>query len=140
MTALKLLSLSIVIAGLATTAYAQPGARRSGGPYNPATETTLSGTIDSVQSPAESGRGPGGVHFMLTAASGAVEVHVGPASFLASKNMTFTKGDAVTVVGSQMTMGGRNVLIAREITKGDHVLTLRDSKGFPLWAGRGRGL
>jgi hypothetical protein len=31
----------------------------------------------------------------------------------------------------------QDVIIAREITKGDNVLTLRDAKGFPLWSGRG---
>jgi len=136
MRSLKLLSLSIVIAGLATTAYAQAGACCGGGPYNSATETTLSGTIDSVQSPAASGRGPG-VHFVLTVASGSIEVHVGPAWFVESKNVPFTKGDEVTVVGSKATMAGTDVLIAREIKKGDHVLTLRDAQGIPQWAGRG---
>ena len=33
---------------------------------------------------------------------------------------------------------GEDVVIAREIKKGDQVLTLRDAKGFPLWSGQGR--
>jgi hypothetical protein len=41
------------------------------------------------------------------------------------------------VVGSKVTMAGQEVVIAREIKKGDQVLTLRDAKGVPLWAGRG---
>jgi hypothetical protein len=52
--------------------------------------------------------------------------------------VTFAKGDTLKVVGSQVTMAGQEVVIAREITKGDQVLTLRDAKGFPLWSGRGR--
>jgi hypothetical protein len=135
---LKFLLLGIVVAGLATNAYAQPAGRQGGGNYNPATETTLAGTIDEVKQLPSPGRGGGGLHLVLSAPSGAIEVHVGPASFVSSKNVTFAKGDAVTVVGSKVTVEGQEVLIAREIRKGDQVLTLRDAKGFPLWSGPGR--
>jgi hypothetical protein len=138
MNILKFLSLSIIIAGVATTAYAQTGMRRGGGNYNPATETTVTGTIDSVKNVPSQGRGSGGLHLVLTARSGPIEVHVGPLSFVSSKNITFAKGDALTVVGSKVTLAGQEVLIAREIKKGDQVLTLRDAKGFPLWSGRSR--
>jgi len=138
MNTLKLLSLSFVAAALATTAYAQGGSRQGGGNYNPATETTLTGTIDSVNTMPSQGRGGGGLHLVLTSSSGPIEVHVGPASFVSSKNVTFAKGDALTVVGSKVTMAGQDVVIAREIKKGDQVLTLRAAKGFPLWSGRGR--
>ena len=137
MSTFKVLSLSIVAASLATSIYAQGGMRQGGGNYNPATETTLTGTIDSVKTMPSQGRGGGGLHLLLTATSGPIEVEVGPASFVASKNVTFAKGDAVTVVGSKVTMAGQTVVIAREIKKGDQVLTLRDAKGFPLWSGRG---
>jgi hypothetical protein len=138
MRTLKLLSLSIAIAGLAAASSAQPGTGQGGGNYNPATETTLTGTVDSVKNLPSPGRGGGGLHLVLTAPSGATEVHVGPASFVSSKNVTFAKGDALTVVGSKVTMDGHDVLIAREIKKGDQVLTLRHANGVPLWSGRGR--
>jgi hypothetical protein len=133
---LKLLSVTIVIVGLASAVYAQ-GGMRGGGNYNPATETTLTGTVDSVNNVPSSGRGGGGLHLILAVPTGPIEVHVGPASFVSSKNVTFTKGDGLTVVGSKVTMAGQEVVIAREIKKGDQVLTLRDTKGYPLWSGRG---
>ena len=132
---IKRFSLSVVIVALATVAYAQRG---GGGNYNPATEVTVTGTVDSVEDMPSPGRGGGGLHLKLTAPSGLLEVHVGPSSFVASKNVTFAKGDTLTVVGSKVTMGGQEVLIAREIKKGDQVLTLRDANGFPFWSGRGR--
>ena len=138
MRTLKLLSPIIMITGLAAAAYAQPGTPSGGGNYNPATEATLSGTVASVKNLPPSGRGGGGLHFILTAPSGPIEVHVGPASFVKSKNVTFAEGDALTVIGSKVTMAGQEVLIAREVKKGDQVLTLRDANGFPLWSGRGR--
>ena len=138
MNTLKLLSLSIVAAALATTAYAQGRMHHygGGGNYNAATETTLTGTIDSVKTLPSQGRGGGGIHMVLTVSSSPIEVHVGPASFVSSKNVTFANGDALTIVGSKVTMAGQDVVIAREIKKGDQLLTLRDAKGFPLWSGR----
>jgi hypothetical protein len=55
-----------------------------------------------------------------------------------SQQFQFAKGDAITVTGSKVRIAGQDVIIAREIKKGDQVLTLRDAKGFPLWSGRGR--
>lgn len=138
MRTLILLSVTFALAGIAGVAYAQGGAGRGGGNYNPATETTVTGTVDAVKNLPASGRGGGGLHLMVAAPMGLIEVHVGPASFISSKNVMFAKGDALTVVGSKVTMSGQEVVIAREIKKGDQVLTLRDAKGFPLWAGRGR--
>jgi DNA/RNA endonuclease YhcR with UshA esterase domain len=136
MRTIKRLSLSVAIVALASVAYAQRG---GGGNYNPATETTVKGVVEAVENMPSPGRGGGGLHLKLTAPSGPIDVHIGPSSFVASKNVTFAKGDALTVVGSKVTMDGQEALIAREITKGDQVLTLRDAKGFPLWSGRGRG-
>jgi DNA/RNA endonuclease YhcR with UshA esterase domain len=137
MRTLTLLSLSVLIAGVVSTASAQSGTRRGGGNYNPATETTLTGTVEAVKN-LPSSPGGGGVHLVLAAPSGPVEVHVGPAWFVTSKSVTFAKGDTLTVVGSKVTMEGEQAVIAREIRKGEQVLTLRDANGFPLWSGRGR--
>jgi hypothetical protein len=112
--------------------------REIGEGYDPATEATLTGTIDEVKNLTAGGRGAGGIHLALGTASGPIEVHVGPAWFLSSKNVTFAEGETLTVVGSRMTMGGRAIMIAREIRKGDQVLTLRDASGFPLWSARNR--
>ena len=137
MRTLKMLSAVIIILGVAAAAYAQ-GMRGGGGNYNPATETTLTGTVDEVTNLPSPGKGGGGLHVMLNTGASAIAVHVGPASFVSSKHFTFAKGDTVTVVGSKVTMEGQEVVIAREIKKGEQVLTLRDVKGFPLWSGRGR--
>jgi hypothetical protein len=44
---------------------------------------------------------------------------------------TIEKGDELTIVGSRPEAGG--VLIAREITKGQTSLILRDKTGAPVW-------
>lgn len=122
-----------------TTAFAQRG--MGGGPmlYNTATEMTISGTVDEVKTLPGRGRGMGGVHLIVTSPTGRVEVRLGPAAFVESQNFAFAQGDAVTVIGSKVTLGGAPVVIAREVQKGSERLTLRDEKGFPRWAGRGAG-
>ena len=133
----NILTSSILLVALAAaTLSAQRGMQ--GGLYDPAKETTMTGTVDAVTTTPAQGRGGGGIHLTLAATSGAIDVHVGPASFVSGKNFTLAKGDVLTVVGSKVTMAGQDVLIAREITKGSQVLTLRDAKGLPLWAGGDR--
>jgi hypothetical protein len=124
--------LSLAAAGIPGVAVAQSGTGRN---YNPATEATITGTVDSVTHVPSQGPGGTGLHLVLAASSGTIDVHVGPASFVASKNMTLAKGDTLTVVGSKVTLSGQAVLIAREIRKADQLLTLRDANGLPLWSG-----
>ena len=131
-----------------------PGPGRSmGAPlYDTSTETTVHGTVAEVQQltgKTMSGstgtmwgtcpRGWAGTHLAVTTDQGTLIVHVGPAPYLASKNFSFSKGDELTIKGSKVQYQGSDFLIAREITKGDQVLTLRDGSGFPLWSGPRRG-
>jgi hypothetical protein len=132
----------VTLLGSSMVVFAQPGYGRAQGPghhYNPATEVTLSGTVDEVKTIPGPGRGPGGVHLMVRAEAGVTEVLLGPAWFVASQKMEFAKRDNVTVTGSKLTVNNQEVVVAREVKKADKVLTLRDAKGFPLWSGRARG-
>ena len=61
--------------------------------------------------------------------------NVGPSAYLASKNFSIAKGDKLTILGSRIQYQGSDFLIAKEITKGNEVLTLRNSAGFPMWSG-----
>jgi len=105
--------------------------------YDPATEATVTGTIETVQSMPAPARGPGGMHLMLRAEAGVLEVDLGPTAFITGKGFDFAKGDSVTVIGSKLTRDGQDAVIARQVTKGDKVLTLRDAQGIPMWSGRG---
>ena len=133
MKAVQFVSLAIALVALSTAASAQRG-MRGGGHYNAATEITLTGLVESVTTAVSPGRGGGGLHLTLGTSSGQSEVRVGPASFVSSRHVTFSKGDALTVIGSKITVGDREVILAREIRKGEQVLTLRDTRGVPLWA------
>ena len=130
------------ILGVATFAFAQrgqggPGMRQGGGMYDPATEATITGTIETVQSMTNPAGGPGGMHLMLRAEAGVLEVDLGPTAYITGKGFEFAKGDQVTVIGSKIKRDGHDAVIARQVTKSDKVLTLRNAQGIPMWSGRG---
>ena len=136
---LRNLTIAAMVALTGAVAFAQRGMGPGGpGMYNVTTESRFSGTVDEVQrtQPCEGCAGMGGIHLVVNAESGPVTVHVGPASYVASKDFSFEKGDALVVTGSKVKMGGTDVVLAREISKAGQRLTLRNEQGFPLWSGR----
>jgi hypothetical protein len=138
----RIATIAATILGVATFAFAQrgqggPGMRQGGGMYDPATEATITGTIETVQPMAPPAGGPGGLHLMLRAEAGVIEVDLGPTTYITSKGFEFAKGDQVTVIGSKIKRDGQDAVIARQVTKGDKVLDLRNAQGIPMWSGRG---
>lgn len=121
--------LPILLTAALAAAWAQSAA--PGRLYNPATETTLKGTIDSV-STVTGRQGWNGLHFKLQ--ENTCDIHVGPASYIDAKGFSFSKGDEVEVIASKVQWNATDACIAREITKEGKVLELRDHKGYPLWS------
>lgn len=111
--------------------------RRGGGKrmpkYDPATVVTVQGTVTEIvqqRSPA----GWPGTHLTLKTEDTTLDVHLGPADFVASQDFPLAKGDQIEVTGSRIKDNGTDSLIAREVKKGDNVLTLRDEQGVPKWS------
>ncbi len=118
----------------ASAAFAQaPG--KTGRIYDPATETTLRGTVQQVTNPSR-GR-MSGTHLFVKTENATVEVALGPSSFVTGKGFSFAKGDSVEVTGSKVTVSGKEYVIAREVVKDGKTLTLRSKDGIPEWAGQG---
>jgi len=130
-----------VASGVVSGVLAQPAqrGRQSAPMYDVKTEASFAGTVDAVENvtrPDRSGRRSlGGTHLILKAAGETLEVHLGPSAFLMDKKINFLKGDAVEILGSRVTIDGTQVLLAREIKKGDNTWTLRDASGRPMWSG-----
>ena len=120
---------------------AQPG-RQAAPMYDMKTEASFAGTVDAVENvtrPDLSGhRSLGGTHLILKTAAERLEVHLGPSAFLMDKKINILKGDTVEVLGSRLTIDGTQVLLAREIKKGDNTWMLRDASGRPMWSGSRR--
>lgn len=122
----RILMSSITFAALAGTVAAQSAT------YNPATETTLAGTIRYVQS-AAGPDGTVGVHLVLTTPGGPARVHLAPAMFVGMNDFFFLMDDKVEITGASVTRAGETAIWARTITKGGKTLTLRDPDGTPRW-------
>jgi hypothetical protein len=101
--------------------------------YNAANETRISGVVAEVQEfycPVTEDRG---THVVVKTDHGPMVVHVAVARFLREHKVSFTPGERVEVVGAKIRYKGSDALIAREITRGDEVLRVRDDTGKPLW-------
>jgi hypothetical protein len=97
--------------------------------YDVKTETTITGTVESVETirgPGVRGGGRlGGTHLVVKTATETLEVHVGPTAYLAEQKIIVATGDAVEILGSRVTMDERSVLLARQIKKGEAAWTLQ---------------
>jgi hypothetical protein len=132
MRALAVALLAAVVA--APLVLAQPPAPKPKAPeYDPTTEVTIKGTVEDIHESKVLTDHPG-LHVILKTETETVEVHACPVRFLKDLEFTVEKGDTLTVVGSQKKAG--EVVVAREITKGQVTLNLRDKKGIPIWTGR----
>ena len=125
--------MGIALPSRAQTPAAYP---RSAPMYDSATEITVKGTVEAVNQ-LTGARGWAGTHLQLKTDKETLDVHVGPSWFLTRNGVSFSQGDQVEVIGSKVKFGETDALLAREITKGDKKLVLRNEKGFPLWS-RGR--
>lgn len=126
----NVVAMFVLVLGLTALAQGQQGMRN----YDPKTETTVKGTIGEVQQQTGM-NGSRGTHLILKTDSETLTIHVGPSSFIAKKNFSFTKGDAIEVSGSKIDVNGKPVILAREITKNEKTLVLRNAQGIPEWSG-----
>jgi hypothetical protein len=108
----------------------QAGQFRYGSQYNQGTETTVEGTILSVNPQA-----PGGMHVTLDTDRGQYDVHLGPQWYLDQQQVSLNPGDRIQVTGSEQMIGGQPSVIARQVTENGNTVTLRTASGIPLWSG-----
>ena len=101
--------------------------------YDVKAEVTIKGVVEDFHESKIRGDHPG-LHLILKTETETVEVHACPIRFMSELEFKVEKGDALTVLGSRPEPGG--VVIAREITKGQTSLILRDKAGEPVWTGR----
>ena len=98
--------------------------------YDAARETVLTGTVKRTMAYLHDG--PPAVHLIVAVNGRDVAVHLAPPSFLQEQGFEFRAGDQVTIVGALQK--DEPHYHARNVTKGNRTLTLRDARGFPLWS------
>lgn len=103
--------------------------------YDPATVETVSGEVVGVEHfTPRKGMHPG-VHLQLKTDKETVDVHLGPSWYVENQDLKIAPKDHIEVKGSKVTFAGKSAIVAREVTKGDETLTLRDQNGVPVWSG-----
>ncbi len=134
---MKTLLASFAVLLIAGSVFAQGMGQRRAFYYDQSTVTTISGTIQSVDT--LSGRGGNFQLIQLTVkdTSGTIAVNIGPAFYLDQQKILFKVGDAVEVTGSKVQFNGTDVILAAQVKGGGKTITLRDDSGRPVWA-RGR--
>lgn len=114
---------SLLILLASTTAFGQ----KSEPKYDTASEVTIKGEVQEVKTHENN------VHLIVKAGDQISEVCLCPAEFLKSMDYDFAKGDKVEITGAKAKMDGNDVILARQIVKGDNTLVIRDKGGAPVW-------
>jgi hypothetical protein len=100
--------------------------------YNPAAMVDVVGTITAVrQVPASSPLE--GVHLTLKSKNSTFDAYLGPADFLKIFKTNFPVGTEVRVIGSKVSFGNNDVILANEVHIGPTSIILRDGSGAPVW-------
>jgi len=127
----KHILLLVAVSVLATFAFSQAPPK-----YDPATETTLKGTVGELKLVPPSGPKPIAILITKTGPDkdkDAVQVFLCPKSFLDQLGISFKTDESVQVIGSKVKKDGADLILAREIVKGGETLTFRFQDGKPAW-------
>lgn len=100
--------------------------------YDLQTEAKLKGTIEEVKLPPK-GSEKEIVHLIVKSGPDAMDVYLCPKSFMDEMGMDFKQGDEITLTGSKVKQGETDLVLAREVVKGNNTFLLRDAKGGPVW-------
>ena len=124
-----------VVAALVVIAASVPaaGQRLDVARYDPATVTTVSGTIVRVALVARRGADPGGIRLLLRTNRETLPVDLGPVWNLDELSINLRRGERIAVRGSRIMADGRPAIIAASVSVGGETVTLRDSTGAPAW-------
>lgn len=98
--------------------------------YDSAKEFVITGTVvgfDEFACPAADGEL--GRHVRLQTADREYEVHLAPSRIMRSVGWQFKVGDQLDVRGAPVRFRGKDGILARQITIGDNIYTLRNQNG-----------
>lgn len=111
-------------------------AQKNQGPNSPKydlrTETKMKVTVEEVKLPPK-GSEKEPAHLLGKIGTDSVDVYLCPKSFYDDMGMSFSKGDEVALTGSKVKQGEADLILTRQVVKGNDTFVLRDDKGNPVW-------
>jgi hypothetical protein len=114
------------------SAIAQKNPEPNPAKYDLHTETKMKVTVEEMKLPPK-GSEKEIVHLLAKSGADSVDVYLCPKSFFDDMGMNFSKGDELTLTGSKVKQGEADLILAREMVKGNDTFVLRDEKGNPVW-------
>jgi hypothetical protein len=118
---------------LGASAPAQKNPPPAPGPkYDLHAEAKIKGTVDEVKLPPK-GSEKEIVHLLVKNGPETMDVYLCPKSFMDEMGMDFNQGDEITLTGSKVKQGETDLVLAREVVKGNNTFLLRDAKGGQVW-------
>jgi hypothetical protein len=119
--------LTALAAEAATPAQSSSVDRGSGLAYDQTKEVTLVGTVERLVTHPDSG-GPAGFHLFISSSGKTIDAHLGP--FFSRQNQeALEAGQSVQIVGISTSIGGKDVLLARQLIFGGRLVTVRNERG-----------
>jgi len=100
--------------------------------YDAHTETKSKGVVDEIKELTLTNKREI-TELMVKSGSDTLRVFVSPKSFQDDMGVTFSKGDEISLTGSKVKLEDADVILGKEIVKGNDTLLLRDDKGDPVW-------
>jgi hypothetical protein len=100
--------------------------------YDLQTEAKFKGTVEELKQPPN-GREKEITHLLVKSGTDTFDLYLCPKFFLDDMGMSFSKGDELAFTGSKVKQDGADLILAREVVKGDNTFVLRDEKGGPVW-------
>jgi hypothetical protein len=104
--------------------------------YDAKTVQTIAGRVLSIEKTTSPKKRGYWVDLMLQTGNGTIAVELGPAWYIDKHTPRIEANDMITVIGSRVTMDGRPVIVAADITRGNELVKLRDNNGTPVWPPR----
>lgn len=100
--------------------------------YDVKAETKISGAVEESKL-FEFATRQDFVGLVIKSNAGKVVVYVCPKPFQDELGISFSKGDAITITGAKVKQEESEVILAREVVKGQDTILFRDDKGNPVW-------
>ena len=115
---------------------AEPAANELMGTFNPATITTVDGSVIDEGKFKATTTGADMLWLRVRTNDGrTVLVNLGPRSYVSTQDFYIVRGDQIHLTGSEVaaTASDKRVFLPTQVTFNSHVLRLRSATGTPLW-------
>jgi hypothetical protein len=100
--------------------------------YDVSTESKMKAPVQEVKLPAK-GSEKEIAHLLVKIGTDTLDVYLCPKAFLDDMGVNFSQGEEIVLTGSRIKQGETELILAREVVRGNDTLVLRDEKGNPIW-------